>query len=192
MVADEPNPTAARRELALYFRSLREQRGIGLDELAKHLQVTEVQASRLDRGIRGLRDDDVRKLAAWYAVPEIEHGRLLNLAAEGRRRAWWQSEIADGAYQTLVGMEQAARFIGEYGSGVIPGLLQTSAYARESAAGSGLNLSDEQIRTAVEVRMRRQKILQRSDPPRLWVVMDEAVLARVTGGPTVMREQLLH
>lgn len=192
-MTDEPNPTAARRELALYFRTLRERQGRGLDDLAVHLGVTEVQASRLDRGVRGLRPDDVRKLAAWYGVPPTEQERLLDLAAESRRRAWWQqTEIPDEAYRTLIGMEQAARFIAEYGSGVIPGLLQTPAYAHASAVGSRLNLTDEQIDAGVAVRMRRQRILRRDNPPRLWVVMDEAVLARVTGGPQVMREQLVH
>lgn len=192
-VAYEPNPTAARRELALFFRNLREQRRLGLDQLAAHLKVTEVQASRLDRGIRGLRPDDVRKLAAWYDVPDAERERLLELAAESRRRAWWQqADIPDEAYRTLIGMEHAAQFIGEYGSGVIPGLLQTLAYARASTLGSGLNMTAEQVEAAVAVRMHRQEILQRDRQPRLWVVLDEAVLARVTGGPHVMRDQLRH
>jgi transcriptional regulator with XRE-family HTH domain len=192
-MADEPNPTAARRELALFFRTLREQRGRGLDELAAYLDVSEVQASRLDRGVRGLRADDVRKLATWYGVPKTEQGRLLALAAESRRRAWWQQmDIPNEAYRTLIGMEQTAQFIGEYGSGIIPGLLQTRAYAVASAVGGNFGLTPEQIETGVDVRMRRQEILRRDRPPQLWVVVDEAVLARVTGGPEVMREQLHH
>lgn len=192
--AHEPNPTAARRELALVFRSLREQRGLGLPELSAHLGVSEVQASRLDRGVRGLRPDDVHKLATWYGLPAAERDRLLGLAAESRKRAWWQKvEIPDEAYRTFIGLEQAAQFIAEYGSGVVPGLLQTQAYAHASVAGSGLNLTDEQVEAAVGVRMQRQQILQRDRPPRLWVVVDEAVLARgVTGGPEVMGEQLRH
>lgn len=192
-VAQEPNPTAARRELALYFRTLRDQRGVGLDELARHLGVSEVQASRLDRGVRGLRDEDVRKLAEWYHVPTDELDRLLALSGESRRRAWWQQmDVRDEAYRTLIGMEHAARFIGEYGSAVIPGLLQTEAYARAAAIGGGINLTMDQIEAGVAVRMRRQMILQRPEPPRLWAVIDEAVLARVTGGPVVMGEQLRH
>ncbi len=192
-VAYEPNPTAARRELALLFRTLREQRRIGLAELAECLGVSEVQASRVDRGVRGLGPKDVAVLARWYGLPEVEWDRLLELAAESRRRAWWQkADIQDEAYQTLIGMEQAARFVGEYASALVPGLLQTREYARASAIGSGLNLTDEQIDTAVTVRMRRQEILQRDRPPRLWVVIDEAALARVTGGSSVMRNQLNH
>lgn len=192
-MAYEPNPTAARRELALYFRTLREQQSRGLDDLAAQLGVTEVQASRLDRGVRGLGPQDVRRLADWYGVPPAERERLLELAAESRRRAWWQkTDIPDEAYRTLIGMEQAARSISEYGSAFVPGLLQTSAYAHASVSGSTLGFTEEQIAAAVTVRLRRQEILQRSRPPRLWVVIDEAALARVTGGPDVMRDQLRY
>jgi transcriptional regulator with XRE-family HTH domain len=193
VVAYEPNPTAARRELALFFRTLRERQGRGLDDLARRLGVTEVQASRLDRGVRGLGPEDVLALAEWYGIQQAERARLLELAAESRRRAWWQkTEIPDEAYRTLIGMEQAAEFIGEYGSAIIPGLLQTPAYARAATAGSGLNLTDEQIDAAVAIRMRRQEVLKRDRPPRYWTVIDEAALARVTGGREIMREQLGH
>jgi hypothetical protein len=192
-VAYEPNPTAARRELALYFRTLREQHARGLEDLAAQLRVTEVQASRLDRGVRGLGPEDVRALAEWYGVPDAELQRLLDLAGESRRRAWWQKTEGLGeAYRTLIGMEHAAQFIGEYGSGVVPGLLQTRAYAYASAAGMSPSLTGDQIDSAVAVRMRRQEILERDRPPRVRVIMDEAVLARVTGGPEVMRDQLRH
>lgn len=191
--AHEPNPTAARRELALVFRTLREQRGLGLPDLAAYLGVSEVQASRLDRGVRGLGGGQVRRLAAWHHLPDAERDRLLKLAAESRKRAWWQQvEIPNEAYRTLIGMEQAAQFVGEYGGGVIPGLLQTKAYAFASAVGSAPDLTEEQIEAGVDVRLHRQKILQRTPPPRLWVVVDEAVLARVTGGREVMSEQLHH
>ena len=192
-VVDEPNPTAARREVALAFRTLREQRGRGLPELARFLKVSEVQASRLDRGVRGMRLEDVRRLARWYELPDGERDRLLELAAESRRRSWWQQvDLGDETYRTLIGMEQAAESIGEYGNGVVPGLLQTPAYARAAVSGGALNASPDEVERAVEVRIRRQEILDREDPSRLWVVIDEAVLARVTGGSDVMRAQLEH
>ena len=192
-VADEPNPTAARRELALALRTLREQRGRGLPELARFLKVSEVQASRLDRGVRGLRAQDVRRLATWYGIGGAERDRLIALADESRRRGWWQQvDLGDESYRTLIGMEQAAELINEYGSSVVPGLLQTSEYARAASTGGSFNARPEQVALAVDVRMRRQEVLDREQPPRLWVVLDEAVLARVTGGRAVMHAQLQH
>ena len=159
------------------------------------LGVSAVQASRLDRGLRNMRADDVRSLAEWYDVPAVDVPRLLELATESRRRAWWEQEktrIPDPAYRALIGMEQAAEFIGEFSSGVVPGLLQIPAYARASASGGMINVDARSVEVAVEVRMRRQEILRRPRPPRLWVVIDESVLARVTGGGDVMRAQLAH
>ena len=195
-MAYEPNPTAARRELALYFRTLRERQGLRLDELAEQLGVSEVQASRVDRGVRGLRAEDVRKLAALYHLPDSERDRLLDLVAESHKRGWWQqvdlTDIGGESYRTLIGMEQAAELITEYGSGAVPGLLQTREYATAMASASSLDLPKDQIELGVDVRMRRQRILDRGKPPRLWVVVDEAVLARVTGGRRIMRDQLNH
>ena len=168
-VAYEPNPTAARRELALYFRALREQRDIGLDRLADHLGVTEVQASRIDRGVRGIGADDVGRLADWYGLDDAEHRRLVALSAESRKRGWWQKvdlgEIGDDSYRTLIGMEQAATAITEFASGVVPGLLQIPAYARAMAAATSIDLAPGQIDIGVDVRMRRQQILSGSGRP---------------------------
>ncbi|OLT14229.1 hypothetical protein BJF78_19715 [Pseudonocardia sp. CNS-139] len=191
-VAQEPNPTAARRELALYFRTLREQRRYGLDQLAAYLGVSEAQASRLDKGARGLRPEDVRRLARWYQLPEPERDRLLALSSESRRRGWWQQVDLDESYRTLIGMEQAAHAINEYCGSVIPGLLQTREYAEAAGAAGALDVPRSRVDLAIEVRMRRQQVLDRDSPPLLWVVLDESALARVAGGRAAMRTQLEH
>ena len=92
----------------------------------------------------------------------------------------------------MIGMEQAARSIGEYAGSVIPGLLQTSEYARASFAAALVDVPRQTADDVVTVRMRRQQVLNRQRPPELWVVIDEAALARVAGGTAVMRHQLEH
>lgn len=92
----------------------------------------------------------------------------------------------------MIGMEQAALSIAEYAGNVIPGLLQTREYARAAVAAGEIDMPEEKIREVVEVRTRRQQVLARQQPPELWVVIDEAALARVAGGPVVMRNQLEH
>lgn len=81
--------------------------------------------------------------------------------------------------------EQRATTLRWYEPLVVPGLLQTEAYARAVLLGD---------QTAVEARLERQAILNREDPrpPTLRCVIDEGVLHRPVGGPQVMREQLLH
>ena len=75
---------------------------------------------------------------------------------------------------------------------VIPGLLQTEDYARETFRNGPIELDSDEVERLLEVRMARQKILSRDDRPRLWAVIDEAVIHRVVGGTEVMRGQLRH
>ncbi|GAA1871828.1 helix-turn-helix domain-containing protein [Actinomadura bangladeshensis] len=70
---------------------------------------------------------------------------------------------------------------------VVPGLLQTPAYA-QAVMSSGLR--PDVLEERVYARLERQEILARDDAPRMWFVLDEAALRRPVGGPKVMHDQL--
>jgi len=74
----------------------------------------------------------------------------------------------------------------------VPGLLQTEYYAREVFRNGPIELDPDGVERLVEVRLARQEILNRDDRPRLWAVIDEAVIHRVVGSPSVMHGQLRH
>lgn len=188
----QPNPTVARHELATILRRAREQHKRSLDELATRLEVTPAQASRLDSGARGYPVRQVESLADWYELPGEIRERIMVLATESHRRAWWQQVDLDPAYRSLIGMEQAASSISEFAGAVVPGLLQTPEYARVVAANGQVDVTSERIEQAVTVRMRRQQILQGPKAPTLAVVIDEAALARGPRKPSVRRAQLEH
>jgi len=190
------NPTVARIRLAAAFREARERSGRSLDDLARFLDVSAPQASRLDSGARGFRPQDVKRLADWYGFDAADATALLALADESRRREWWQQVDLSDAYRTLIGMEQAADSIAEYAVHVVPGLLQTEDYARVAASVGdvevGSYVSAERVAQAVDVRMRRQQILRRREPPILEVVIDEAILARGPRDTAIRHGQLRH
>jgi hypothetical protein len=192
-VADavEPNPTFARRVLAVRLHDLREQYGRDLLWLAQTLPVALSQASRLDTGARGFRPTQVEILCREYGLPATQAAELMALAKEAQRRAWWQQVDLGNSYRTLIGLERAATEISEFCSNVIPGLLQVPEYSRAAVKLSGLNIADSVVQRAVDVRRRRQEILLGHTPPDLEVVIDEATLAR---GPDedAMRSQLKH
>jgi transcriptional regulator with XRE-family HTH domain len=192
----QSNPTVARIRLAALFREARERAGKSLDDLARFLSVSAPQASRLDSGARGFRPRDVPRLAEWYGFDEAEAPRLLALAEESMRREWWQQIDLDDAYRGYIGMEQVAQTISEYHINVIPGLLQTRDYALVAASvaypGASPEVRTDVIERSVEVRLRRQEILERQNPPTLTVVIDEAVLARCPLDPKIRRGQLEH
>ena len=70
--------------------------------------------------------------------------------------------------------------------------MQTAQYFRALHQNSLYNFSAERVEQLIEVRLKRQRILTRPDPPRFWAILDEAALRRSVGGPTAMREQLRH
>jgi hypothetical protein len=159
-----------------------------LAELGAVLGVAQSQASRLDTGARGFGADEVRRLGEWYGLGEGERQRLVALAEDARRRAWWQKVDLPDSYRTLIGFEQAAERISEFCNAVVPGILQTRRYA--AAIESLYGGDEEKAAQRTDVRMRRQAVLDRVEPPEMFAIIDEAVLARAAGSPDVMREQL--
>jgi hypothetical protein len=90
-----------------------------------------------------------------------------------------------------VGLEAAASVIRTYQIQLVPGLLQTEAYAR-ALIRQGSAASEEEIGRRGELRASRQEILRRPDAPQLWAVVDEGALRRPVGSPQVVREQLAY
>lgn len=80
--------------------------------------------------------------------------------------------------------------IGQYAAHVVPGLLQTEAYARAVLSVGRSLTGEEQLEERVAARLARQERLGSPDRPELWVVLDEAVLRRPVGGKAVMQGQL--
>jgi hypothetical protein len=73
---------------------------------------------------------------------------------------------------------------------IVPGIIQTPAYARELFAAMGMN--DDQVSDYVQSRLSRQAILDQAEPPSVVIVLDELALHRLIGTPEIMREQLEH
>ncbi|WP_308354889.1 DUF5753 domain-containing protein [Streptomyces sp. Je 1-79] len=88
--------------------------------------------------------------------------------------------------------EGQAVVIREYAPKLVPGILQTEAYAR-AVLGSGHPPKSDSARDKLLVtRLERARILENFDSPVVWVLLDEAVLRQHIGGPAVMCEQLRH
>ena len=142
-----------------------------------------------DRAIKPM-VTDTRMLLEIYGVPRDDprHEELITLTREARQRGWWSSyrEVLDDPY---VEFEASAEKIHCYELSVIPGLLQTPAYAAALYRG-WLVRDPAEIEQLVRLRMERQAILAHDDPPYFWTVIDEAALLRPFGTPDDRREQL--
>ncbi|MFC8423111.1 helix-turn-helix domain-containing protein [Streptomyces sp. NPDC057236] len=105
--------------------------------------------------------------------------RLIGLVLRSQLPTW---------FQPYAEMEAKAAYISTYQAQLVYGLLQTEEYARAVLATG----APDDLEGLVTARMERQRILEREQPPLVWVVLDEAVLHRPIGGPGVMRRQLAH
>jgi transcriptional regulator with XRE-family HTH domain len=95
-------------------------------------------------------------------------------------------------FREFVEHEREATSIREFNALAVPGLLQTEDYARALIRVGRPRDSDDEVELHVTTRIERQRVLNRSKPPMLWAVVDEAVLRRPVGGPAVFRSQLAH
>ncbi|MFD9337956.1 helix-turn-helix domain-containing protein [Streptomyces sp. NPDC060028] len=185
------NPTVSRRRLGSELRRLREISGMTTQQVAERLLISQPKISLLENGRRLIKPRDVRDLCALYGVQDqrrVDH--LMQLSKESGQQGWWNS-YGDVPYGAYIGLEAEAAAIRFYEPMVIPGLLQTPAYAHAVIAGTIPHATAEQAATRLQVRLRRQSRLgARHNPPRLWAVVDESALRRVVGSREIMREQL--
>jgi len=130
----------------------------------------------------------MRDLLDLYGVEGSERDALLELAREAGRRGWWHAygDVLPGPY---VGLEAEAKSVRNYEPLMLPGLLETEAYAR-AVVSAALVEDPKEIERRIAVRMARQRRLAGPGAIELWVVLDEAALRRPVGGPHVMAEQL--
>jgi hypothetical protein len=154
------------------------------------MSVSPSKVSRLETGQRGASPRDIRDLCDIYGVPDNVRQQFLDLAAEGKQLAWWQSRGLP--YSTYVGLESGAASISDFGLGLVPGLLQSPEYARAVLAAIHPPLDPAEIEQRLLARLDRQSLLTSPNAPRFEAVIDEAVLHRVAGDRAIMRGQLKH
>jgi transcriptional regulator with XRE-family HTH domain len=189
------SPTVRRRRLAAELREIREDKGKSGDAVAAALRWSPSKISRYERARTGLRPREVERLLDYYQITGPRRALLLELAEDATRKGWWE-EFADSLsddYKQFIGLEHEATSMAIWHVDVVTGLLQTETYARHVIASYSRiePMTPGMIRRMVQVRMRRQQVLDRDDLA-LSVVLDESVLRRRIGDDEVMYDQLQH
>nr|WP_203615905.1 helix-turn-helix transcriptional regulator [Streptomyces sp. SID13726] len=176
-------------------RRLQERRqdaGASLEDAARALRVKTLTIRRLEKAEVALKPLYVEKLLETYGADRQEIDEFVALAERANQPGWWHAyrDVLPNWFSAYVSLETGARTLRTYEPHYVTGLLQTHAYARGVLRGGFPNDTDEELDRRVDLRLRRQGLLARPEAPTLWVVMEEAVLHRVVGGPEVMREQI--
>ncbi|WP_280494111.1 helix-turn-helix domain-containing protein [Nocardia asiatica] len=189
------SPTLLRRQLGRFLREAREGCGLTIAVAAKEVQLSFNGLQRLETG-RAVkpRRQDVRELCMLYEVQAEQTEQAVGLAS---RAATARDEdgvtplggLFSDAFNMYVGMERSAQRLTSY-EVQVPGLLQTADYARALIGAFLHDGSAEEIDQRVRVRLSRQvAVARKTCPVDLHVLLDEAALYRMVGGPKVMAAQ---
>lgn len=188
-------PTPRSRRLGRELRRLREARNLTQGDAAKLLKCSQQRIARIESGDIKPRPRDVLEILVAYDVPhDEEQGLALRAMAEQLREpGWWQRlNTLPARYVTFIAYEAEATDLRQFQPTLIPGLMQTRAYAQE-VIRIGRETDQEEITQRVEARLKRQEVLTARKPPlRLQAIITEQALMLEVGDADVRREQLAH
>ncbi|MEV6388194.1 helix-turn-helix domain-containing protein [Nocardia xishanensis] len=187
--------TMPRRQLGRHLRDLRNRARMTTRMAAQQLEWSEAKIWRIETGQTSLRSLDVEAMCKIYGAPGDLVGPLTALAKETKARGWWTaySDVLGEGFEIYIGLEEAARQLSTYENELVPGLLQTEAYARAILSAARPDASLAEIDRRVQLRLARQALVTRAESPvQLDVVISEAVLWRRVGGAEVAAAQLEH
>lgn len=164
------------------LRHRREKAGLSQAELGAPLFVSGSFIGQLESGVRRTQMDQAVKLDGI-----LDTGGFFARNCAALKKSKYPDHFAEAAEA-----EACADTIKEYAPQLIPGLLQTEAYARAVFRDGRPTAPADEIDDLVAARLERARLLADPAKPLLWAVLDEAVLRRKVGGPAVMAAALRH
>ncbi|MFG3202843.1 Scr1 family TA system antitoxin-like transcriptional regulator [Streptomyces sp. NPDC048192] len=174
--------SSPRALLGAELRHARERKGLSQEHLGQRLFVSGSFIGQLEAGTRRMQPEYARMLDEVLGTGGF-FTRNCGASADSK----YPEHFAEAAEA-----EAQATAIRQYAPQLIPGLLQTPAYARAVCQAYDPTAPEERIDQLVRDRIERARILDDPTNPLLWAVLDEAALRRVTGGREVMAEALRH
>ncbi|GHA09494.1 helix-turn-helix domain-containing protein [Streptomyces echinoruber] len=188
------NPTGRQLRLGAELRKLRERAGLTSTQASRLLGVQQNQISNVEAGRAGVSPERIRTLACHYDCGDRALVEALSEMATERSRGWWEEyrEILPAALLDLAEVEHYATQLRTAVTVHIPGLFQTTDYAREIFRQDVPEMSPPDIEHRVSFRIKRQAVLYRDPPTPHQAIIHEAALRMKFGGPSVTRAQLRH
>jgi transcriptional regulator with XRE-family HTH domain len=195
-MADGGSPLVQRRRLRAELRKARQATDPPLtqEQVAHEMDWSLSKVIRIESASSGISANDLKALLQLYGVKDSgQVDSLLALARAARERSWWSAyrDVAPTSLLQLIEYESAASVVRQFETTFIPGILQTEDYARaviqdyyDERPGS------DRLRTLVDLRIRREDLFDADNRPSFQFMLDEAVIRRLVGGSSVMRNQL--
>jgi len=184
----------AREALGARFRELRKQAGFTGKQLAERLGWSQPKVSRIESGQRTPAEEDLLAFARVVGAPaEVADELLARARTVHTVYAAWRRQLSSGAaagQRDILELEASARLVRAFEPSVVPGMLQTSDYARQMFADVvALYGIPSDVDEAVKAHLRRQQLLY-NPGKRFEFVIAEPALRYQFCPPAVMRAQL--
>jgi transcriptional regulator with XRE-family HTH domain len=187
-----PSPVVQRRRLRTELRRARLDADLTQEQVAAAMDWSLSKLIRIENGTVGISTNDLKAILAHYKI--TDDGRtaeMLALSRGARERSWWSAyRDASPRLIQLIEYESASFIIRNFQPMLIPGLLQTGEYAATVIRNLDPQASDEVVNLAVEMRIKRQQLLQQPETPLMFFIVDEAAVRRLVGGQQAMRRQI--
>ncbi len=166
-----------------------------LEEVCEPLGWSTSKLSRVETARVVASQEDVIRLLDAYQASSLERRRLLALAQHQTRRPRRRSRpgVHPDGFVSFLDAEAIAESVNQWSLNVVPGLLQTEAYARHLLTSWRLidpTLTPRVVEDRLATRMKRQELVKSQPPPWYTIILDESVLLRSYGGARIMSEQL--
>ncbi|PWU47900.1 DNA-binding protein [Micromonospora sp. S4605] len=189
------SPVIRRARLGAELRQLRRREALTLEQVCDRLGwASTSKLSRIELGQSRPDLADVLDLLDIYQVPATQRDALIVIARDAATsRGWWKAlgEMSE-RQRTYAELEAGAASIVDYQPAVVPGLLQTPAYARLRIAAGRLLDGGVDVEADVRARVARHEVLRRPEPPLYTALLAEAACDPAGAPPEVWREQLRH
>ncbi|HEU5159021.1 MAG TPA: helix-turn-helix transcriptional regulator [Streptosporangiaceae bacterium] len=176
------NRVTARTTVGREIRRAREARGLSRAEVAAEFPVSESLVAKWEAGTQAIKPEYMRRLIEVLQISPEEVVRILGEVVAGEAVPEWS-----GRWPSIEGN---AVEVYSFDLSAVPGLLQTPEYARTVLQYNRHAPID--IEEQVQVRLDRQKILDKDRPPTTVFVIDEYALRRRVGSAKIMAEQLMR
>jgi len=186
------SPVVQRRRLRTELRRARLDADLTQEQVATAMDWSLSKLIRIENGTVGISTNDLKAILAHYKITDDERtAEMLALSRGSRERSWWSAyRDASPRLIQLIEYESASFIIRNFQPMLIPGLLQTEEYAAAMIRNLDPQVSDQVVKLAVEMRMKRQQLLRQPESPLMFFIMDEAAVRRLVGGQQAMRRQI--
>ncbi|MFB6504648.1 MULTISPECIES: helix-turn-helix transcriptional regulator [unclassified Streptomyces] len=180
----EPHPSDSLRTFGAVVQALREHAGLSRTELGDLVQYSKHTVESVELGRRMPDEEFVER-----AEGALGNTGALRKAAGHLSRG----EVGLAAwFRRWARLERKAVSLHTYECRLVPGLLQSEAYARAVFDNSIPLLTDEQIEDQLTARMERQRMMRERPTVPFSFIVEEHVFRRRLGGVEVHASMLDH